>query len=517
MGLLKKITKPLVKLVDHVVPGGRYLTGSEQSRQNRLYQGALNEHNNYASQAQNNIENFSRQLNEAMGRLESLSHQRQQHAGQSVQLQGGVEQYQRGMQSLEQHKMTLGNEANALYELFENFKSKAPNLANKISEVQKIPVNFNQMFDNVLQRKETLRGLTEDEAGGEIRRYRGDVENLKKSRAEMEQNIRKSMDEIVRNHAELGGERDTLENRLNSYGYAQNRLLQEADHFSGVRGQLETIIKNYQNEGTRLENEYNSSRSHAENLNNQLEDYSRNAQAHLENLANTVGFRAGKLQKASSNTGILRGLALAASTYGVGSYLAPAAAASGGAAGGASATAGGSGAAATSAASFGNSLLSSIGTGLRYAAPVVGMAGYMGAMNRMRGVIGLERVNLRENLGNYSNSLGGLTNRASGYDKIGLPDLGVLKQSLSHFGMPTVPKLQDLPKLSESLGKVVNPTDVESLGLGLPQMTSADGKKYSSEILYDMDFLKKLKKVSRYLSSPYLRSNAAGNNRVAYA
>jgi len=227
MGLFKKILKPVVKLVDHVVPGGRYLTGSEQSRQNRLYQGALNEHNTYALQAQSNIDNFGRQLNEAMGRLESLNQQRQQHAQQSVVLQTHAEQYQRGMQNLEQHRMTLGNEANALYELFENFKSKAPGLAGKISEVQKIPVNFNQMFDSVLQRKESLRGLTEDEAGGEIRRYRGDVENLNKSRAEMEQNIRKSMDEIVRNHTELGGERSILENRLNSYGYAQNRLLQE--------------------------------------------------------------------------------------------------------------------------------------------------------------------------------------------------------------------------------------------------------------------------------------------------
>jgi len=199
----------------------------------------------------------------------------------------------------------------------------------------------------------------------------------------------------------------------------------------------------------------------------------------------------------------LRGLALTALTFGAGSLLTPAVAA------------GGSGAA---AASFGSSLLGSLGSGLQYIAPAVGAAGFLGAMNKAKLAGKLERVNLRENLGNYSNSLGGLTNRASSYDKIGLPDLGGLKQSVSHFDMPTVPKVQDLPKLSESLGKVVNTRDVESLGLGLPQMTSASGRQYSSEILYDLDFLKKLKKVSRTIGTPYLRGNNAVNRgNVAYA
>ncbi|WP_341790172.1 hypothetical protein [Rickettsia endosymbiont of Polydrusus tereticollis] len=87
--------------------------------------------------------------------------------------------------------------------------------------------------------------------------------------------------------------------------------------------------------------------------------------------------------------------------------------------------------------------------------------------------------------------------------------------------MPTVPKLQDLPKLEESLGKITALGDLNNLSLGLPQMTSADGKKYSSEVLYDLDFLKKLKKVSRSLGTPYLRGNTNYNqnsrSNIAYA
>ncbi|HJD55398.1 MAG TPA: hypothetical protein LFW21_01855, partial [Rickettsia endosymbiont of Pyrocoelia pectoralis] len=266
---------------------------------------------------------------------------------------------------------------------------------------------------------------------------------------------------------------------------------------------------------------YNSSRSTADNLNNQLNNYSSAAQAHLDNLAGNANFRAGKLKKASFNTGVLRGLALTALTFGAGSLLAPAAA-SGATAGGGVAAAGASGAAAGSATSFGASLLSSLGTGLRYMAPAVGLAGYMGSMKRLQGVGSLERTDLRGNRENYGSSLAALGNGGMSYNKIGLPELGGLKQSVSHFNMPTVPKLQDLPKLSESLGKIVAPSDIENLGLGLPQMTSDDGKKYSSEVLYDLDFLKKLKKVSKGLGAPYLQGNNSVNNNynrsnIAYA
>jgi hypothetical protein len=74
--------------------------------------------------------------------------------------------------------------------------------------------------------------------------------------------------------------------------------------------------------------------------------------------------------------------------------------------------------------------------------------------------------------------------------------------------MPTVPQLNDLPKLNEALGKIVSLKDIEGLMLGLPSLTSTSGKKYSTEVLYNPDFIKKLKKVSRRLAIPYLRQGA---------
>jgi len=514
-GFFKKPFKAIVGAVSKYVPGGKYLTGREVERQKFHYNAALNEYNNYTSEAQRNIDNFSHQLNESMGRLQSIEQQKQHHAQNSYQLQSHVDRYQQGMQSLEQHKMNLGNEANALHAVFENFKSKAPQLAGKISEIQKLPVNFQQMFEGVTQQKERLRGLTEDEAGGRLAKYHQSVEDLKKHRQETENNIRKQLDEITQQHSGLSSERANLENRLHSYSQVQNRLLGETEHFNNTRSQLENIIKNYQNEGQRLDNEYRGYQSQAESLNNQLNSYSSNAQTHLDNLANTANFRAGKLKKASFNTGALRGLALTALTFGAGSLLTPAVAAGGTTGAAASA----SGVAASGATTFGSSLLGSLGSGLKFIAPMAGIAAYMGAMNRTKGLGGLERTNLRENIRDHSNSLAAtIGNKGFSYDKIGLPELGGLKQSLSHFNMPSIPKVQDLPKLSESLGKITALGDLENLSLGLPQMTSADGKKYSSEVLYDMDFLKKLKKVSKNLGVPYLRgagSNIRGN--IAYA
>lgn len=96
--------------------------------------------------------------------------------------------------------------------------------------------------------------------------------------------------------------------------------------------------------------------------------------------------------------------------------------------------------------------------------------------------------------------------------KVAIPELGGLKQSLEHFNMPIVPKLKDLPQLHEALGKIVSLQDIESLSLGLPQMTSASGKKYSNEVLYNPEFIKKLKKMSKGLGMPYFKSNLQSLN-----
>jgi hypothetical protein len=103
----------------------------------------------------------------------------------------------------------------------------------------------------------------------------------------------------------------------------------------------------------------------------------------------------------------------------------------------------------------------------------------------------------------------------SGLAKMPIAELGNLKQSLEHFSMPSVPKLKDLPLLHESLGKIVSLKDIEGLTLGLPSMTAASGKKYSTQVLYNSDFIKKLKKVSRNLGTPYLTANTNNINNTS--
>ncbi|WP_342270047.1 hypothetical protein [Rickettsia endosymbiont of Orchestes rusci] len=159
-------------------------------------------------------------------------------------------------------------------------------------------------------------------------------------------------------------------------------------------------------------------------------------------------------------------------------------------------------------------MLGSLGTGLQYAAPLLGIGHYINMMNKGKSLGGLERTILDGGgAGGYNNSAS-LGQYGLFGNKTAIPELGGLKQSLSHFNMPTIPKIQDLPQLGESLGKITSLGDLETLNLGLPQMTSADGKKYSSEVLYSADFLKKLKKVSHKLGVPYLKGNiAAANNK----
>jgi len=55
--------------------------------------------------------------------------------------------------------------------------------------------------------------------------------------------------------------------------------------------------------------------------------------------------------------------------------------------------------------------------------------------------------------------------------KIKMPEFGNLAQSIKHFEMPTLPKLAELPSLSDALGKIRSLEDVANLGI-LPGSTA---------------------------------------------
>ena len=61
-GILKKITKAVKKVVNKVIPGGKYLTGADTSRQKHLYNASLNQYNNYATTAQDTLNTLKNDL-----------------------------------------------------------------------------------------------------------------------------------------------------------------------------------------------------------------------------------------------------------------------------------------------------------------------------------------------------------------------------------------------------------------------------------------------------------------------
>ena len=118
------------------------------------------------------------------------------------------------------------------------------------------------------------------------------------------------------------------------------------------------------------------------------------------------------------------------------------------------------------------------------------------------GISSSKNVNLPSIFGN-DRTFGGIDHTPissgglGGTPKVNISELGNLKQSLEHFGMPTLPKLHDLPKLGEALGRIGKPEDLANLTLGLPVMTSKSGKQMNVSVLYNPLYLKKMKYASK--------------------
>lgn len=473
-----------------------YLTGKDKRRQNRLYNESRDRYNNYASEAQTTINNLSQQLQHAQQGLRSLEEQQYKASMRSYEMQNQLDyhsrQYESGLKNLESQRYSLSASANQLKQAFEGFKQKVPALDAKISEVEQLPSSFQNLYDQVAQRKESLKGLTEEEAGSHISKYQQDIESLKKQRVEVESKIRHSMDSITKEHQQLTREKTNLEHQLANHQSQQNRLLQDSSNFDNARQQLTKIIEQYKEEQNRQEKisaDYARQQSHAEGLQNQLKSYGAAAQSQLDSYGRDLEWRAGKYQKSARTTGLVQGLGLTALTFGLGSGL--------------------------GAIGAKGSVLAGIGSGIKMLSPLVGIGHYMNRADIGRKLAGFERINLNNNDPSIGADLSRMAKYGpSGLGKMAIAELGGLKQSLEHFNMRSVPRLKDLPPLHESLGKITSLKDIEGLTLGLPSMTAASGKKYNHEVLYNSDFLKKLKKVSRKLATPYLTANTSLNSRV---
>ena len=71
-----------------------------------------------------------------------------------------------------------------------------------------------------------------------------------------------------------------------------------------------------------------------------------------------------------------------------------------------------------------------------------------------------------------------------------VPELGGIRQSMAHFGLPTLPELKDLPDINASLGRI--PASVEFLGV--PKAEGLLKKKFGNLAYLNPDFLKLAKK-----------------------
>lgn len=448
--------------INHFVPFGRHITGAHAERQKRLHSEALNRYNTYAGEAKRNIENLSRSLQQSVQNLQSLEQQQYYSQQKASQLYGQIGQYESNLANLEQRKSQAAGEAEHLKSVFEGFKSKLPAMEQRVSQVQNMPSEFQSLFDTVTRQKERLRGLSPEEAEGEIRKYREDVENLKKTREETEKKIRSAMTDITGQHQGLSTEKAALEQRLDSYKLKQEQLLQEGSSFAGQKNVLQQAIGNYNQEQQKLAADYAKQQADVRAQQEQLKNYIASSQQQLDALGSEVNSRASKYRRDTGYAGLAQGALLGGLTMG-------------------------------------------LGGGWPAALGVGGMA-YLGRTSTASRLGVVEGTTL----GNGQSAQGG--GSIGGFDlgmpKQQIPELGSLKQALSHFNMPSVPKLKDLPRLHEALGKIPSPQDIESLSLGLPSMTSASGKKYSAAVLYDPDFIKKLKKVSRILGQPYLRQHS---------
>ncbi|WP_375333976.1 hypothetical protein [Candidatus Tisiphia endosymbiont of Xenochironomus xenolabis] len=111
-------SRDVSNFVSKYVPGGKYLTGSDTRKCKRNYEESQDRHNNYAREAQTNIDNLSREIQQSMQGLRSLEEQKYQHSNRSYamenQLNQYASQYDSGLKNIETQRARLSSSAEQL-------------------------------------------------------------------------------------------------------------------------------------------------------------------------------------------------------------------------------------------------------------------------------------------------------------------------------------------------------------------------------------------------------------------
>ena len=156
-----------------------------------------------------------------------------------------------------------------------------------------------------------------------------------------------------------------------------------------------------------------------------------------------------------------------------------------------------------------SSVVSGIGTATNYAAILAGLSDFQRSMqgkaedmqNKIGGIENPDLSFLGHNQDDYKindlksvDYVKGLPDIRHLKDvfanKRPVPELGGIRQSLEHFGLPTLPELKDLPDINASLGRI--PSSLEYLGV--PKADGLLKKKFGNLAYLNPDFLKLAKK-----------------------
>ena len=422
---------------------------------------------------------------------------------------------------------------------FEQFETALKNIQGKGKYASELGKQYEAQKAQLKASREQLEGLFQEDNPQAFREhtlkfqdllnFRGKAQSeLKKIQSENEgtypdlqlkhSQLSKSLNDLLPEYEALKAE-DTnireaskLQARIKEIEQQHSRFKDEA--LPSLKGNVQTRQTQLKETLEQLSTSLSGKKAHMDEKNTLLQSL----QQQGASLHSSIQSNQQRLESAISKhknraqMGALLGAAMVAlATWGAGAYL--------GGAGGLTGLAGKAGTATTSGLG-GGSLAASIGTGvtsaIEYAPLIAGLTQFTNHLGHIGKVteklsdqqqaafeaIGLDpsvmdlanyKINDLKKI-DYVKGLRDVNKLEDVYkSKVPIPELGNLRQSLQHFGLPTLPKLDDLPHLNSTLGRIAESPEY----LGVPKVSSILAKKFGHLAYLNPDLLKVVNKAYR--------------------
>ena len=503
-------------MANHYKNSQRREAERSKSKTQKIYNqlnGLTNDYNTSSGDLQNfigsmrNLEQFKNQdfsnKNQSLGDMFSRLSQHQSELGNVGQgLQNKTNEYQNKLSGFNTQKAQLESGYNTLQENFNAFTSQAPRLEEDIKNYNAMPKRFEEAYKALVSRKARLSGFNEDEMSGEVRQFKADVENLKRERGDTERKLKDTYELVTQQRGNLTRDRDLLTRDVEKHRDKEQDLKLQRIGLEGDQRLISDNINFFKMQEDQHVREEERNKQLAELLKVEMAKFQQEQEAQrlevqnrvkgLKNLEESIGATKNSYNTARSEYESALG------DYGRASIFSSITNAGLGALGGG--LLGGS--------ALGGSIGLTGGTGALVGGALAHQLSQMFDQSTFKKI--MEGGNFEEaptvqpigsiadiiNRARYAHTpiSGGLLGNAP---HVNIPEMGNLLQAIRHFDMPTIPNIQDLPQLSDALGKLVSGSDIEGLTLGLPTLRGRDGKGFNHAVLYDPSFLRKLKKVSK--------------------